>query len=85
MITAEEARNLMPDSAITNTEKEIEKEIIKETKNNNYYVDYTITGTVNYCLRIIEDLKKMNYLVHIMEEKYNDWADTRICYLTITW
>ena len=84
MITADNARDLMPNS-IVNVEKEIEEKIIEAAKIGNSYINYTIVETLEYVFHIVKDLEAAGFSVNTKHEDYFDFDDVKLCNLTIKW
>lgn len=84
MITADNARDLMPNS-IANIEKEIEEKIIEAAKTGNSYINYSIIETLEYVFHIVKDLEAAGFSVNTKHEDYYDFDDVRLCNLTIKW
>lgn len=84
MITADNARDLMPNS-IANVEKGIEKKITKAATKGNSYINYTIVETLEYVFHIVKDLEAAGFSVNTKHENYFDFDDVKLCNLTIKW
>ena len=87
MITADEARNLMPKYDILNDEYPELNNLIKiAAKHGENSIEYTIIGSTRHVESFKKALLKLGYTTDIKEMQYSSPYDDRVKYvLTIEW
>jgi len=86
MITAEEARNLMPKYDILNDDyPELNNLIQDAAKRGENSIKYTIIGSIGHIENFGAALLKLDYTIDIEDKKYAPFSDYYKYILTIKW
>ena len=86
MITAEEARNLMPKYDILNDDyPELNNLIESAAARGENSIEYTITGSIGHIEGFRKALLKLGYTTDIKDKKYATFGDCARYVLKIKW